>query len=308
MAKDSPDPKEGARVQEIEQIPVREVISETLRRFDEEGNLVPRRVEQAGSRSKKSSVPEGWLALVFDELVQGYSKIDVPEDSLLSRAIAEVLDPRETAFILAILADEFPSDIAHRYGISPKTVSNEKERLLTKLRKYLDEAKVVSEPQVRQDRKDWTETEKTGRQVEMAPGATTEQGGAVPAAEERDELEGATTATERRKLSPELKRFMKRLEAVQETAAAIRAGEGGSEALAEPMSELIEAYQTLTGRVLGTGEAAEILDVSRVHVARMAKRGEVGEMIAGQYFFSEKELEQHKDRDRDPGGRPRKAL
>ncbi len=57
----------------------------------------------------------------------------------LEEAISESLSPREAALIHATLKGETPSEIASKLGIAPKTVSNEKTRVLQKLRGALAE-------------------------------------------------------------------------------------------------------------------------------------------------------------------------
>jgi DNA-binding CsgD family transcriptional regulator len=55
----------------------------------------------------------------------------------LHEAMARVLGPREAALIDATLAGETPAAIAAQWGVAAKTVSNEKTRVLHKLRKTL---------------------------------------------------------------------------------------------------------------------------------------------------------------------------
>lgn len=55
----------------------------------------------------------------------------------LEEAIAQTLNPREAALIHDTLDGLTPAEIALRWGVAPKTVSNEKTRALSKLRMYL---------------------------------------------------------------------------------------------------------------------------------------------------------------------------
>jgi DNA-binding CsgD family transcriptional regulator len=55
----------------------------------------------------------------------------------LHEAMARVLGPREAALIDATLAGETPAEIAAHWGVAAKTVSNEKTRVLHKLRDSL---------------------------------------------------------------------------------------------------------------------------------------------------------------------------
>src|SRR5208337_2190189 len=55
----------------------------------------------------------------------------------LREAIAQSLNPREAALINATLNGETPAGIASQWGVAPKTVSNEKTRVIQKLRTIL---------------------------------------------------------------------------------------------------------------------------------------------------------------------------
>jgi RNA polymerase sigma factor (sigma-70 family) len=55
----------------------------------------------------------------------------------LQEAIEHSLNPREAALIQATIQGETPAEIAQRWGVAPKTVSNEKSRALQKLRDAL---------------------------------------------------------------------------------------------------------------------------------------------------------------------------
>lgn len=59
--------------------------------------------------------------------------------STLDEIIPQTLSPREAALIQATLHGETPAEIASRWGVAPKTVSNEKTRALQKLRIALGE-------------------------------------------------------------------------------------------------------------------------------------------------------------------------
>lgn len=66
---------------------------------------------------------------------------DAPDLQALGRdlenTIAARLDPRETDLIRATIAGDSPADIAARWGVSPKTVSNLKSEIISKLRPIL---------------------------------------------------------------------------------------------------------------------------------------------------------------------------
>ena len=55
----------------------------------------------------------------------------------IQEAMARSLTPREKALIQATLQGETPAEIALRWGVAPKTVSNEKTRVIQKLRGVL---------------------------------------------------------------------------------------------------------------------------------------------------------------------------
>ena len=57
--------------------------------------------------------------------------------SALNEAIANNLNPREASLIHDTLQGKTPAEIAHDWGVAPKTVSNEKTRALAKLRDAL---------------------------------------------------------------------------------------------------------------------------------------------------------------------------
>ena len=55
----------------------------------------------------------------------------------LQEAIDQSLSPREAALVYATLKGETPAEIAAQWGVAPKTVSNEKTRVIQKLRDAL---------------------------------------------------------------------------------------------------------------------------------------------------------------------------
>jgi RNA polymerase sigma factor (sigma-70 family) len=55
----------------------------------------------------------------------------------LREAIAQTLSPREAALIHDTLMGKTPAEIAAQWGVAPKTVSNEKTRVIQKLREVL---------------------------------------------------------------------------------------------------------------------------------------------------------------------------
>ena len=55
----------------------------------------------------------------------------------LQDAISQSLNPREAALIHDTLLGKTPAEIAQQWGVAPKTISNEKSRVLQKLREAL---------------------------------------------------------------------------------------------------------------------------------------------------------------------------
>jgi DNA-directed RNA polymerase specialized sigma24 family protein len=55
----------------------------------------------------------------------------------LHETIDDTLSPREVALIHATLEGETPAEIAQKWGVAPKTISNEKSRVIQKLRDAL---------------------------------------------------------------------------------------------------------------------------------------------------------------------------
>ena len=79
---------------------------------------------------------------------QSLESVDVPAASrnqaagaarrdALQEAIEHTLSPREAALIQDTLMGKTPAEIANQWGVAPKTVSNEKSRVLQKLRDAL---------------------------------------------------------------------------------------------------------------------------------------------------------------------------
>jgi RNA polymerase sigma factor (sigma-70 family) len=77
------------------------------------------------------------------EMVTSPRSDHIPSDwrGALQEAIDESLSPREAALIYATIKGETPQEIASQWGVAPKTISNEKTRVIQKLRDFL-----VSEP------------------------------------------------------------------------------------------------------------------------------------------------------------------
>jgi RNA polymerase sigma factor (sigma-70 family) len=83
-----------------------------------------------------------------ERMYQSIESVDVPSASrdqslmaarrdALREAIAQNLSPREAALIEDTLMGKTPAEIATQWGVAPKTVSNEKTRVIQKLREAL---------------------------------------------------------------------------------------------------------------------------------------------------------------------------
>jgi RNA polymerase sigma factor (sigma-70 family) len=83
-----------------------------------------------------------------EKLHQSLDSVDVPARSsdqvssvalraALQDAISQSLNPREAALIHDTLMGKTPAEIAQQWGVAPKTISNEKSRVLQKLREAL---------------------------------------------------------------------------------------------------------------------------------------------------------------------------
>lgn len=119
---------------------VREVpgkgIPEVFRPETEHGKEFYRAIDAAKKRAQR----ERSLASL-DAPEEGYG-LSTPADEWgearadLREAITRVLNPREADLIQSLLAGEDASEIAERWGVAPKTVLNEKSRVLQKLRDH----------------------------------------------------------------------------------------------------------------------------------------------------------------------------
>jgi DNA-binding NarL/FixJ family response regulator len=83
-----------------------------------------------------------------EKVHQSLENVDVPAQggdqragaalrAALQDAISQNLNPREAALIHDTLMGKTPAEIALQWGVAPKTISNEKSRVLQKLREAL---------------------------------------------------------------------------------------------------------------------------------------------------------------------------
>lgn len=117
---------------EIGQFGIRDVLS----RETAEGPDFFRAIDTVKKRAQRERT--------FQPLDTVAATASTPEDETqsnwrgaLKEAIDHSLTPREAALIYATLKGETPAEIASQWGVAPKTVSNEKTRVIQKLRDAL---------------------------------------------------------------------------------------------------------------------------------------------------------------------------
>lgn len=88
---------------------------------------------------KRAQRERSYQSLEMAQSVAAPSELDVTSDrrKALLEAIDTSLNPREAALIQDTLMGKTPAEIAEQWGVAPKTVSNEKTRVLQKLRDLL---------------------------------------------------------------------------------------------------------------------------------------------------------------------------
>jgi RNA polymerase sigma factor (sigma-70 family) len=119
-------------VEEIGHVGIRDVLS----RETPEGPDFFRAIDMVKKRAQRerSFVP---LESLEPTAAQRHDETRARWRDALHEAIDQSLSPREAALIHATLQGETPAEIANRWGIAPKTVSNEKTRVIQKLREIL---------------------------------------------------------------------------------------------------------------------------------------------------------------------------
>lgn len=110
-------------------------VREVLNRDTDAGPDFFRAVDMVKKRTLRQ---KSFAAL--DDQAEVASPTDVDGESwrvALQEAIRNTLNPRETELVYATLRGNTPSEIALLWGVAPKTVSNEKTRVIQKLREAL---------------------------------------------------------------------------------------------------------------------------------------------------------------------------
>jgi RNA polymerase sigma factor (sigma-70 family) len=119
-------------VEEIGQVGIRDVLS----RETAEGPDFFRSIDMVKKRAQRE---RSYMPLDAIDLATTPTEDETRAawKDTLYEAIDRSLSPREAALIHATLEGETPAEIATRWGIAPKTVSNEKCRAIQKLREAL---------------------------------------------------------------------------------------------------------------------------------------------------------------------------
>jgi RNA polymerase sigma factor (sigma-70 family) len=108
-------------------------INDVFTRETSEGLAFFRAVDMVKKRAQRERVHHSLDSLDVAGPVDSHS-ISASRRQALLEAIQHTLSPREAALIRATLMGKTPAEIADQWGVAPKTVSNEKTRVLQKLR------------------------------------------------------------------------------------------------------------------------------------------------------------------------------
>jgi len=119
-------------VSEVGQWGVKEIFS----RETSEGLAFFRAVDMVKKRSQRERVHQSLESVDVPAAASNHGAGATRRDALLE-AIEHTLNPREAALIQDTLMGKTPAEIAYQWGVAPKTVSNEKSRVLQKLRDVL---------------------------------------------------------------------------------------------------------------------------------------------------------------------------
>jgi RNA polymerase sigma factor (sigma-70 family) len=108
-------------------------IRDVLSRETAEGPDFFRAIDTVKKRAQRERTFQPIDAVDFADSASGPSGLSGD----LQEAIDQTLSPREAALIHATIQGETPAEIAQKWGVAPKTVSNEKSRVIQKLRDAL---------------------------------------------------------------------------------------------------------------------------------------------------------------------------
>jgi DNA-binding CsgD family transcriptional regulator len=121
-----------ALVSEVGQWGIRDVFS----RETSDGIAFFRAVDMVKKRAQREKVHQS-LENVDVPAQGGDQRVGAALRAALQDAISQNLNPREAALIHDTLLGKTPAEIALQWGVAPKTISNEKSRVLQKLREAL---------------------------------------------------------------------------------------------------------------------------------------------------------------------------
>jgi DNA-binding CsgD family transcriptional regulator len=121
-----------ALVGEVGQWGIRDVFS----RETSDGIAFFRAVDMVKKRAQREKVHQS-LDSVDVPSHRGDQRAGAALRAALQDAISQSLNPREAALIHDTLLGKTPAEIAFQWGVAPKTISNEKSRVLQKLREAL---------------------------------------------------------------------------------------------------------------------------------------------------------------------------
>jgi RNA polymerase sigma factor (sigma-70 family) len=125
-------PRFDALVGEVGQWGIREVFS----RETSDGIAFFRAVDMVKKRAQRERSHQS-LDRVDIPSQRGDQRASAALRAALQDAISQSLNPREAALIHDTLMGKTPAEIALQWGVAPKTISNEKSRVLQKLREAL---------------------------------------------------------------------------------------------------------------------------------------------------------------------------
>jgi RNA polymerase sigma factor (sigma-70 family) len=111
-------------------------IREVFSRETSDGIAFFRAVDMVKKRAQREKVHQS-LDHVDVPSSQSHQRDSAAMRAALQEAISHSLNPREAALIHDTLLGKTPAEIALQWGVAPKTISNEKSRVLQKLREAL---------------------------------------------------------------------------------------------------------------------------------------------------------------------------
>lgn len=109
-------------------------VRDALGRETDDGPTFLRAIDAAKKRAQRERSLPSLHDSSFEPFARG-TGFDLHRT--IGEAIERSLNAREAELIRSTLAGESPSEIAERWGVAPKTISNEKTRVLAKLRTFL---------------------------------------------------------------------------------------------------------------------------------------------------------------------------